>query len=54
MAAQEYCIRIILLWCRTPLVGVRSHVRTVPSHPRMSAGGAHVRAPPPSAHVWVR
>ena len=27
---------------------------TVPSHPRMSAGGAHVRAPPPSAHGWVR
>jgi DNA replication protein DnaC len=25
-----------------------------PSHPRMSAGGAHVRAPPPSAQVWVR
>ena len=28
--------------------------RTVPSHPRMSAGGVYVRAPPPSAHVWVR
>jgi hypothetical protein len=27
---------------------------TVPSHPRMSAGGGHVRAPRPSAQVWVR
>jgi hypothetical protein len=27
---------------------------TAPSHPRMTAGGVYVRAPPPSAQVWVR
>jgi Single-strand binding protein family len=31
-----------------------SRIVMVRSHPHMSAGGAHVRAPPASAQVWVR